>query len=199
MSNKNTGISGHFGTFSATAQLPNVVGATVQTSELSVGDLASVAGALYICTDATLGAAVWAAVGGGGGSAYVLPGTYTPTPVSGNPVITATFDLPVGFLRSGSGPGPQTGDVVQVFGTLYFTNDDNFPAASLLSIPLPFPGDLAAPTTGVFHLGVGGGTLDPNVGLYILTPTTFGYSVFGGGFASGAEGTLTFNFTYLAL
>lgn len=59
----------HWGTFASTAQLPNVAGATKQNVNLAVGDIAYVATSLYVCTNATQGAAVWAAVGGGGGSA----------------------------------------------------------------------------------------------------------------------------------
>lgn len=69
MANRSTGIYGHFGSFSATNQLPNVAGAVVQSSEVQVGDLAAVSGVLYICTTATLGAAVWAAVSPASGTA----------------------------------------------------------------------------------------------------------------------------------
>jgi hypothetical protein len=42
------------------AQLPNVAAATIQSAKLQVGDLAIVTGGgLYLCTTATLGAAVW--------------------------------------------------------------------------------------------------------------------------------------------
>lgn len=61
MANQSTGIYGHFGAFSAEAELPNTAGAALQTPELTVGSIAFVTGgALYVCTTATLGAAVWA-------------------------------------------------------------------------------------------------------------------------------------------
>lgn len=68
MANKSTGIYGHFGNYASAAQLPNVLGATVQTGELSVGALATVGGTVYVCTTATAGAGVWAAVGGAAGA-----------------------------------------------------------------------------------------------------------------------------------
>lgn len=50
------------GAFASRSQLPNVLGASEQTSSLEVGDQASVNGSFYVCTDATLGAAVWSEV-----------------------------------------------------------------------------------------------------------------------------------------
>jgi hypothetical protein len=52
-------------TFSAYAQLPNVAGALVQTSNVEVGDTAYVPSddMMYFCIDATVGAAVWSAMG----------------------------------------------------------------------------------------------------------------------------------------
>jgi len=72
---------------SASTQLPNASGATIQDSALEVGDICfSIAeGVLYVCTDATLGAAVWvdpgAASGGGGAplTSVSLGGWYTYT------------------------------------------------------------------------------------------------------------------------
>ena len=46
-------------TVASTAQLPNVSGATIQTSALNVGDVAFVSGTAYYCYDATLTAAIW--------------------------------------------------------------------------------------------------------------------------------------------
>lgn len=55
----------HWGTYASTAQLPNVAGATRQNVNVSLGDLAWVTGdGLYVCTDATFGAGVWARIGG---------------------------------------------------------------------------------------------------------------------------------------
>ncbi len=52
-------------TFAAYAQLPNVAGATIQTANVEVGDTAYVPSddMMYFCTVATLGAAVWSAMG----------------------------------------------------------------------------------------------------------------------------------------
>jgi hypothetical protein len=54
-------------TFAAYAQLPNVAGATIQSPTLEVGDTAYIpsASALFVCIDATLGAAVWSAMTSG--------------------------------------------------------------------------------------------------------------------------------------
>ena len=43
----------------ATTQLPNVSGATIQTGALQVGDLAIVSGTTYVCTTTTIGSAIW--------------------------------------------------------------------------------------------------------------------------------------------
>jgi hypothetical protein len=53
--------------FAAYADLPNVAGATIQSPTLEVGDTAFVSSAstLYVCIDATLGAAVWSAMTSG--------------------------------------------------------------------------------------------------------------------------------------
>ena len=50
------------GAFASPSQLPNVNGASEQTDSLEVGDQATINGAFYICTDATLSAAVWSEV-----------------------------------------------------------------------------------------------------------------------------------------
>jgi len=49
--------------FASSAQLPNVAGSPLQRATLEDGDTAFIpsAGLLYVCTDATLGAAVWSA------------------------------------------------------------------------------------------------------------------------------------------
>lgn len=57
----NVGVQ-EFPNFASVAQLPNTAGATVQSHQLVVGAIASVSGTLYVCTTATVGAAVWALV-----------------------------------------------------------------------------------------------------------------------------------------
>jgi hypothetical protein len=55
------------------AQLPNVLGATIQDAALEVGDIAYVVGTgLYQCDVAAVGAASWSQPGGGGGGGTVL-------------------------------------------------------------------------------------------------------------------------------
>ncbi len=56
-----------WGSFATAAQLPNVSGATLQSVQVDAGDQAYVSGtaAFYVCTTATVGAAVWARVGPG--------------------------------------------------------------------------------------------------------------------------------------
>lgn len=62
----------HWGTYGSTANLPNVAGSPTQNGALEAGDIAFVSGAgLYVCDSATLGAAVWSAAGGGGGSQVI--------------------------------------------------------------------------------------------------------------------------------
>jgi hypothetical protein len=58
----------HLGSYT-TAELPNVSGATVQSTDVQAGDTAydTTASELKVCTDPTVGAAVWASTGGGGG------------------------------------------------------------------------------------------------------------------------------------
>jgi hypothetical protein len=63
-----TPTHGYWGNgFAAYADLPNVAGATIQSPTLEVGDTAFVSSAstLYVCIDATLGAAVWSAMTSG--------------------------------------------------------------------------------------------------------------------------------------
>lgn len=56
----------YWGVIPSAAQLPNVLGATIQNAHLEVGDLAYVTGTgVYQCDDETLGAAVWSLVGAG--------------------------------------------------------------------------------------------------------------------------------------
>lgn len=60
-----TSTHGYWGNgFAAYADLPNVAGATIQSPTLEVGDTAYIpsASTLYVCIDATLGAAVWSAM-----------------------------------------------------------------------------------------------------------------------------------------
>ena len=68
MADQSTGIYGHWGNYAEAAQLPNVAGATVQTNELHIGDLATAEEVVYQCTTAVKGGAVWAALAGGGGA-----------------------------------------------------------------------------------------------------------------------------------
>jgi hypothetical protein len=59
---------GQWPNVASAAQLPNVLGATIQDAALEVGDIAYVTGTgLYQCDVATLGAASWSQPGGGGG------------------------------------------------------------------------------------------------------------------------------------
>ena len=63
-----TPTHGYWGnTFALYADLPNVAGATIQSPTLEVGDTAYIpsASALFVCIDATLGAAVWSAMTSG--------------------------------------------------------------------------------------------------------------------------------------
>src|SRR5678815_1291210 len=52
----------NWGACASTAQLPNVSGATLQSSALQVGDHAYIGEDVYVCTDVTPGAAQWAQV-----------------------------------------------------------------------------------------------------------------------------------------
>ena len=63
-----TPTHGYWGnTFALPTDLPNVSGATIQSPTLEVGDTAYIpsASALFVCIDATLGAAVWSAMTSG--------------------------------------------------------------------------------------------------------------------------------------
>jgi hypothetical protein len=63
-----TQTHGYWGnTFALYADLPNVAGATIQSPTLEVGDTAYIpsASSLFVCIDATLGAAVWSAMTSG--------------------------------------------------------------------------------------------------------------------------------------
>ena len=63
-----TPTHGYWGnTFALPADLPNVAGATIQSPTLEVGDTAYIpsASSLFVCIDATLGAAVWSAMTSG--------------------------------------------------------------------------------------------------------------------------------------
>lgn len=62
----------YWGAFATTADLPNVAASTTQKSTLEAGDQAYVAESLYVCTDATLGAAVWVAGAGAPNPTYHL-------------------------------------------------------------------------------------------------------------------------------
>lgn len=111
MANRSTGIYGHFGRYSATAQLPNVAGADVQSSEVALGDLAVVGTTLYLCTTATLGAAVWGAIGTVSGGAPGGAWVPTVTPAAGTtPTIV---DASGSYTRSGVA-SPANGDVVRL-------------------------------------------------------------------------------------
>lgn len=56
----------HWGDYDATGDLPNASGSSVQTGILDYGDVASVAGVLYSCTDPRERGATWTVTGGGG-------------------------------------------------------------------------------------------------------------------------------------
>lgn len=101
MANRSTGIYGHFGRYASTAQLPNVAGADVQSSEVALGDLAVVGSTLYLCTTATLGAAVWAAVGGAGGVA-VTTGEWAPAVTDPAAKATVAQILTGYYVKSGA-------------------------------------------------------------------------------------------------
>lgn len=64
-----------WGVFAATTDLPNVLGASTQSANLEVGDQAyvSAASGMFVCTDATQGAAAWVAMGSGGGGGAPSP------------------------------------------------------------------------------------------------------------------------------
>jgi hypothetical protein len=63
-----TAAHAYWGVFATTADLPNVAASPTQKGTLEAGDQAYVTGSgLYVCTTATLGAAVWVLVGGGAG------------------------------------------------------------------------------------------------------------------------------------
>jgi hypothetical protein len=58
----------HWGEFASASDLPNVSGSPTQDAALEAGDLAYVTGlGTYQCPTPTSGAAVWTAIGGGGG------------------------------------------------------------------------------------------------------------------------------------
>jgi hypothetical protein len=118
-----------WGQFDAVADLPNTAGADFQVNDLQAGDIAWVAAAnqLYYCTDPTIGAAAWAAIGGGGGSAtdhfapriivgnvlsgdpatpQVAPFRYIPDPGDGSGIALALSEAAASegdvFVRSGA-------------------------------------------------------------------------------------------------
>lgn len=101
MANRSTGIYGHFGRYSSTAQLPNVAGADVQSAEVALGDIAVVGSTLYLCTTATLGAAVWAAVAAGGGVAATT-GEWAPAVTDPAGFATVAQILTGYFIRVGA-------------------------------------------------------------------------------------------------
>jgi hypothetical protein len=63
----------YWGNFAGAANLPNLAASPVQDAALQTGDTAfdSIGGLLYVCTDATLGAAVWVALGAGAASSLM--------------------------------------------------------------------------------------------------------------------------------
>ena len=160
MANRSTGIYGHFGSFSATNQLPNVAGADVQTSEVQAGDLAAVAGALYICTTATLGAAVWAAVGGSGGSGYAAARGEWYSAASTEAANVVVSDLS-SWSRVGSGPGAQSGDVVTLLGRVFLEMQAGAPAS--FEIDLLFPTDSIPGDDIVVFVSFNGDVSDVNI------------------------------------
>lgn len=196
MANKNTGIYGHFGTFSAVGQLPNVAGASLQTSELSVGDLASVGGALYICTAAALGGGVWVPVGSGGGT-YLESGAWTPTIVDGAGTTTTLLDQPR-FVRTGqsaNGGAPGAGDVVNLTGVLSIvTTDGNVVDTALTDLPgvLEVPDGAACLLYPLVSAGALGGSL-------FASPTDGDTLTLASGAAVTGDTTVVvpFNITYL--
>src|SRR5262245_25952737 len=101
------------GRFTTPAELPNVLGSTVQMGVHSVqqGDVAWVdsTGALYLCTDPTKGAAVWTPVvtGGGGSAPIIASGLYAPT-------VTPTLGAAVVAAPAPSGMWTRVGDIVEV-------------------------------------------------------------------------------------
>lgn len=96
MPNRKLGPYGHWGEVASEAELPNVAGADIQKTSVNVGDTATIAGVLYICTDDTLGAAVWAA-GGAGGRVQIQTANLTAASlVAGTGTITQPSDVAVG-------------------------------------------------------------------------------------------------------
>lgn len=172
MANKSTGIYGHFGNYAAAAQLPNVVGATVQTAELAVGDLASVAGILYVCTTATLGAAVWAVVGSGVGAA-VESDAWVPTLTDTAAVVNFTQPLASYYTRV-NGTTPV---VTAHFIFSYDAVANGTPSVDVTNLPYA----LAGTTDGTFNIAASVGLLPsfPDVNtlrILFAAPLTIGNS-----------------------
>lgn len=65
-------LPSYWGAYASTAQLPNVAGATKQSSRLRAGDTAFVTGGVpYYCVTATPGAAAWSVIGGSSSALFV--------------------------------------------------------------------------------------------------------------------------------
>lgn len=194
MANRSTGIYGHFGSFSATNQLPNVAGADVQTSEVQVGDLAAVAGALYICTTATLGAAVWAAVGAATPQVgYAYSGTHA---TAVKPSAAGTGETrglagrgPLGVSRVGAGAGaPSAGDTVCLFGAIGIMG-----AAAAETFDFTIPYELAFSPFAVFALATPVAGASATATFSMVGPTTARLTV-----GTMGSGTFPFTLTYQA-
>lgn len=113
----------YWGVFAGIAQLPNVLGAPIQSAKVQVGDTAydSVTGKLQMCLTATIGAATWSDVQG-------IPDELK----LWEPVNTASFSL---FAQDATG----------TMGMSYGTNPVTpFEPALLLSTPA---GGISTPTT----------------------------------------------------
>lgn len=82
------------GAFASYSQLPNITGALEQTASLEIGDQASINGSFYVCTNATLGAAVWVEVTS---NATVRGYGDTLLIQAGSPIVVTPIDL---LLRS---------------------------------------------------------------------------------------------------
>ncbi len=93
-----------WGEYVSAAQLPNVAGATFQTSNLFVGAMAFVTGSgQYVCTDATRGAAVWTLLGGASAGIPTMAGALQDlSAVNGYTGLASVYRMPAfaGFLVS---------------------------------------------------------------------------------------------------
>lgn len=125
-----TNSHNYWGTVASPSQLPNVSGATIQDSDLEVGDTCfSISDSIsYTCTDKTVGAAIWSSTGTDSNAihknvaAEISTITEKASPVSADLIIIEDSEnsnnkkkVQVGNLPGGSGGG--AGDVVGALNT----------------------------------------------------------------------------------